>query len=202
MKLFLIAGALLVTAAFGLPATPAAAATQKPVATAVAAGSPSATVLWMDVPFVQQTKDGCGSAVIAMVIRYWDRKEGRSAGPTADPEKIQAALFSPKAGGIYASRMRQYLESAGYRTFAFHGRWGDLLDQVRKGRPLIVALGMDGLDGPLHYVVVVGVDSERQYVLVNDPAQQKMLRMSKKGFESEWSRTDHWTLLAVPQTRH
>jgi hypothetical protein len=34
---------------------------------------------------------------------------------------------------------------------------------------------------------------------VNDPAQQKMLRISREGFESEWSSTHNWTLLAVPR---
>jgi uncharacterized protein YvpB len=45
----------------------------------------------------------------------------------------------------------------------------------------------------------VGIDSARGYIYVNDPAQQKMLRLSREGFESEWSAMQHWTLLAVPR---
>ena len=71
---------------------------------------------WIEVPFVAQTKDGCGSASISMIIRYWEIKGGQTAPSTADPQKIQAALFSPTAGGIPASIMRKYFQDAGYRA--------------------------------------------------------------------------------------
>lgn len=137
-----------------------------------------------------------------MVMQYWDGKRKRVADPAADANRIQDALFSRSADGIYASRMRQYFQKSGYRAFAFEGQWSDLQRQLQLGRPLIAALKMDGIHGPLHYVVIVGIDSERGYVFVNDPARQKMLRISEDGFESEWSRTHNWTLLAVPQTGH
>ena len=154
---------------------------------------------WIDVPFVTQTKDGCGSASISMVIRYWENRSGQTAPGTANPEKIQAALFSPAASGIPASMMRKYFQDIGYRVFTFQGQWGDLEHQLEQGRPLIVALRESGAHGPVHYVVVVGIDAGRGYAFVNDPAQQKMLRISKEGFESEWSSTHNWTLLAVPR---
>jgi ABC-type bacteriocin/lantibiotic exporter with double-glycine peptidase domain len=156
------------------------------------------TVIWIDVPFIAQSKDGCGSASISMVLKYWEQKDGQAGRPSADPERIQAALFSPAAGGIPASRMQEYFQQSGYHVFVFQGEWGDLKHHLEQGRPLIVSLKASGPRGPLHYVVVVGIDSERGYLLVNDPAQQKMLRISRKGFESEWSHTRNWTLLALP----
>jgi predicted double-glycine peptidase len=184
MKPRILAGVLLmISACVGLsqttPATPSA--------------------IWIDVPFVAQTRDGCGSASIAMVMQYWGNKDGRTASPAADPGKIQTALFSRAAGGIYASRMRQYFRDSGFQAFAFEGQWSDLGHHLQLGRPLIVGLKESGPLGPLHYVVVVGIDSERGYVFVNDPARQKMLRISRNGFESEWSHTRNWTLLAVPR---
>jgi ABC-type bacteriocin/lantibiotic exporter with double-glycine peptidase domain len=163
---------------------------------ALAAETPG---LWVDVPFVAQVKNGCGSAAMAMVMEYWDKKAGRSAGDSADAGKIQAALYSPAEEGIPASAMKKYFESAGYRTFAFVGDWGELGHHLERGRPLIVSLKASGPHGPLHYVVVVGIDWARGYIYVNDPAEQKMLRLSREGFESEWSATEHWTLLAVPR---
>ncbi len=164
-----------------------------------AAGNPA---IWIDVPFAAQTKDGCGSASIAMVMQYWENKQGQPVAAEANPLTIQAALFSRAAGGIYASSMQQYLRQSGYRAFIFQGQWSDLQHHLALGRPLIVMLKASGPLGPLHYVVVVGIDSQRGYVFLNDPAQQKMLRISREGFESEWSYTHHWTLLAVPQTGH
>jgi len=166
------------------------------VGLALAAETPS---LWIDVPFVPQVKNGCGSAAIAMVMDYWQKKAGRTAAGTTDAGKIQAALYSPAEEGIPASAMKKYFEEAGYRTFAFAGDWNELGHHLERGRPLIVSLEASGPHGPLHYVVVVGIDSTRGTIYVNDPAQQKMLRLSREGFESEWRATEHWTLLAVPR---
>jgi ABC-type bacteriocin/lantibiotic exporter with double-glycine peptidase domain len=155
---------------------------------------------WIDVPFVAQAKNGCGSASIAMVMMYWEKKDGRStADGAADAEKIQEALYSRAEGGIPASAMKKYFEEAGYQAFAFRGDWEELGRHLGKGRPLIVALKASGAHGPLHYVVVAGTDAESGYVYVNDPAQGKMLRLSREGFESEWSGAHNWTLLAVPR---
>ena len=164
---------------------------------ALAAETPS---LWIDVPFVAQVKNGCGSAAMAMVMEYWQKKTGHEAGDAADAGKIQAALYSPAEEGIPTSSMKRYFEGAGYRAFAFVGDWGELAHHLERGRPLIVSLKASGPHGPLHYVVVVGIDSAKGYIYVNDPAQQKMLRLSREGFESEWSATEHWTLLAVPRS--
>jgi ABC-type bacteriocin/lantibiotic exporter with double-glycine peptidase domain len=158
--------------------------------------------LWIDVPFVAQPPDGCGAASISMVIQYWAKEEGQRSPPVADVRTIQAQLFSPKSGGISTSAMQRYFRQSGYRVFAFQGAWADLAHHIKLGRPLIVGLQASGPLGPLHYVVVVGIDVARGFVFVNDPAQQKMLRLSRQGFESEWSHTHNWTLLALPPPRH
>ncbi len=162
----------------------------------------AAPAIWINVPFAGQTRDGCGSASISMVMQYWEGKEGQPIAAAANPATIQSALFSRAAGGIYASKMQEYFLGADYWAFAFQGQWSDLQHHLALGRPLIVGLKASGPLGPLHYVVVVGIDSERGYIFLNDPAQQKMLRISRKGFESEWRPTRHWTLLAVPQAGH
>lgn len=155
-------------------------------------------VLWIDVPFVAQSREGCGSASISMVMRYWAKKKGQPSPPSADPQKIQAALFSPESGGISASSMQRYFRESGYRAFAFQAQWSDLVHHLQLGRPLIVSLDASGPLGPLHYVVLVGIDPARGFLFLNDPAQRKMLRISRKGFQSEWSHTGNWALLAVP----
>jgi ABC-type bacteriocin/lantibiotic exporter with double-glycine peptidase domain len=153
----------------------------------------------IDVPFFAQSSDGCGSAAIAMIMTYWFNKGGQAVPVSAEPAEIQAALFSAKDAGIRASDMQHYFESHGFRAFAFEGSWKDLRHHLELGRPLIVSLRTNGRHEPLHYAVVVGIDWERDYVFLNDPAQQKMLRVSWQGFESEWSPVHHWTLLVVPQ---
>ena len=98
---------------------------------------------------------------------------------------------------MLASDMQRYFEQNGYSAFTFAGEWSDLEQHLERGRPLIVAL-KPGSTGPLHYVVVAGIDQERQLILVNDPAQRKLLKEDRSRFEREWKGTGRWTLLALP----
>jgi len=156
--------------------------------------------VWLDVPFVKQEKEGCGAASIAMVMQYWIKQQGLSSRESADATDIQRALYVPGAGGIYASAMERYFQQHNFRTFSFRGEWKDLDEHLQKGRPLIVALKTSGADASLHYVVVAGLDSERGIVLLNDPAQRKLLKQDRSGFEKQWRSANKWTLLALPQS--
>jgi hypothetical protein len=73
--------------------------------------------VWLDVPFVKQTEDGCGSASISMVLQYWNAHGARIDRQRADSTLIQKQLYSPKARGIYASVMEGYLKGSGFRVF-------------------------------------------------------------------------------------
>lgn len=161
----------------------------------VAAASDSG--LWLDVPYVHQEKDGCGSASLAMVLQYWKGKNFLVTANRMDAAAIQRELYAKKARGIYASEMAKYLRDSGFEVFAFRGEWRDLRAQVAKGRPLIA--GMKAKGAPAHYVVVVGVDPEDAAVLVNDPERGKLIRIERREFESAWQGTESWTLLAVPR---
>lgn len=154
---------------------------------------------WLDVPFVKQEKNGCGAASIAMVMQFWQRQQGLTPTAESDAPSIQTALYSVKARGIYASDLEHYFERHGYRAFALQGRTEDLKAQIAKGRPLIVALKPAG-GAPLHYVVVAGLDTEHNLVLLNDPAERKLLKQDLTAFEKQWKGTGNWTLLAVPQS--
>ena len=153
--------------------------------------------LWLDVPYIHQEKDGCGSASLAMVLRYWHSKEVEVAAERLDPAFIQRRLYAAKPRGIYASDMEDYLRDSGLEVLAFRGEWKDLRDQIAKGRPLIA--GLHPKHAPAHYVVVVGVDPSDAAVLLNDPERGKLVRSGRSDFEKAWEGTGNWTLLAVPR---
>ena len=163
----------------------------------VLAAAATAPAIWLDVPFVKQEKNGCGAASIAMVMQYWHAKQGQAADERANPEQIQRALYSADARGIYASQVAHYFQQNGFQTFAFLGTWADLKEHLEKGRPLMVALKPGSAS--LHYVVVAGLDSDQGLVLMNDPAQRKLLRQDRASFEREWTAAGNWTLLALPR---
>jgi ABC-type bacteriocin/lantibiotic exporter with double-glycine peptidase domain len=158
--------------------------------------------IWLDVPFVKQSKDGCGAASIAMVMQYWFDREGHPADGSADSENILRALYSPRAHGIFAADMERYFRQHGFRTFAFSGDWGQVQENLAKGRPLIVALKPSAGEASLHYLVIAGLNWQDRTVLLNDPAQRKLLKQDLTSFEREWNATGKWTLLAVPQPDH
>ncbi len=137
-----------------------------------------------------------------MVMQYWLKREDAGIPPAADARQIQRTLYSPEAKGIYASSMERYFRQNGFRVFAFRGTLQDLRHHLAKGRPLIVCLKDSGSSGPLHYVVVVGLDWQEGVVLVNDPAQRKLLKMDLNIFEKRWRPMHNWTLLAVPGSDH
>jgi predicted double-glycine peptidase len=153
---------------------------------------------WIDVPFVMQSKDGCGSAAISMILQYWAGQSGKAVSSVADARQIQELLFVPAEKGVPASAMRDYFHQSGYRTYAFRGEWSDLQHHISQGRPLIVSLRASGPRGPLHYALVVGLDWERNYVFLNDPIRGKMFRISRDSFLAEWNPANNWTLLAIP----
>ena len=155
--------------------------------------------VWLDVPFVSQEKDGCGAASVAMVMQYWFKRQDRADSEKVDAAEIHRALYASGARGVYASAMERYFKHRGFNTFAFRGEWEDLLNHLRKGRPLIVALKPSEAGAPLHYVVVAGLDPQAGLVLLNDPAQRKLLKQDRADFEKQWSGANSWTLLALPQ---
>src|SRR5438445_926931 len=125
--------------------------------------------VWLDVPYVKQSEDGCGSAAISMVLQYWNAHGARIDPLRADAALIQKQLYSPKARGIYASDMEGYLKDSGFRVFRLDGEWKDLEEQLKQGRPVIVSLQPGSVKAPLHYVVITGLDWQSGAVLMNYP---------------------------------
>jgi predicted double-glycine peptidase len=154
--------------------------------------------IWLDVTFIKQTEEGCGSASIAMLLQYWSAHGTAIAAGRDDAAAIQKELYSHRAHGILASDMERYLKESGFRAFALRGEWSDLRQHLAQGRPLIVGLRPGNTSGPFHYVVVTGLDWQREAVFINDPARGKLLRIERQEFEKEWLAARNWMLLAVP----
>jgi ABC-type bacteriocin/lantibiotic exporter with double-glycine peptidase domain len=168
------------------------------IAAQTAASPAQAAGIWLDVPFIKQTEEGCGSASIAMLLQYWGAHGTPIASGRDDAAIIQKQLYSRKAHGIFASDMQRYLEESGFRAFALRGAWGDLREHLAQGRPLIISLQPGSASAPLHYVVVTGIDWQHEAVFVNDPARGKLLRIERAEFDKEWLAARNWMLLAVP----
>ena len=49
--------------------------------------------IWLDVPFIKQTVEGCGSASIAMVLQYWSAHGTQIPPEREDADAIQKQLY-------------------------------------------------------------------------------------------------------------
>ncbi len=155
--------------------------------------------VWLDVPFVEQSQDGCGSAAISMILQYWNAHGMQIGAPRVGAAAIQRRLYSRKARGIFSSDMQSYLKASGFLVFALAGSWIDLEENLKQGRPLIVSIQPGSASAPLHYVVVTGIDWQRDAVFIHDPARGKLLRVERADFEKQWRSNRNWMLLAVPE---
>ena len=155
----------------------------------------SAAGAWIDVPLERQREGGCGASALAMVMQYWMRLGHESPPAAATEDAIYSRLYSRRDRGVRSDAMRTYLESNGFRAFAFAGKRADLEEQIAKSRPVIVSLKEDA---GLHYVVVRAVDDSGAWI--NDPADGLAHRISWGEFEQTWKGAGCWMLLAVPRS--
>jgi hypothetical protein len=170
-----------------------------PLTTLLLAGAlTAASQRWIDVPFVRQEREGCGSAAASMVMRYWMARGAQVDANAADAGAIQRALHSPEEKGIRGSELRRYLERHGFSVWIVDAGIEDLQRHIERGRPLIACLAPRR--GALHYVVVVGIDAGGKEIALHDPARGGFVRQKGAAFRKAWNATGNWTLLAVPKT--
>ena len=74
-----------------------------------------------------------------------------------------------------------------------------ILDHLREGRPLIVAMSSSRLLNLNHYVVLVGWDAEKRSWIVHDPTDGPYRRLSEKKFIDRWNKLENWTLMVLPE---
>src|ERR1700730_3176383 len=77
--------------------------------------------VWLEVPFVKQTEDGCGSAAISMVLQYWGAHGAPIDRQRAVSAVIQRQLYSRKARELFASGHENCLKESVLRVFLLHG---------------------------------------------------------------------------------
>lgn len=145
----------------------------------------------LEVPTIQQQKNGCGAASIAMLLQYW-----RPQSPP-DHAAIYTKLIDSKQKGIRLADMKSYLEDQGFRAFTLRATTKDLEDHLSKRRPLIVSL-RPGPRSRAHFIVLTAIDA--QNVTFNDPTKKSPQTWPLAKFEKQWAQAENWLLLATPRS--
>lgn len=151
------------------------------------------------VPFVAQESDrDCGPAALAMVFGYYHL-------PGTSLEEVSARVPAEdlrRGAGVRAGTLRDLARARGLNAFVVSGTFNDLLEQVSRGRPVLVGLakpmiGMSGDRSAAHYEVVVGINRLRKLIRTFDPARG-LRENTLEGFAREWVPTHQVTIIVLP----
>lgn len=141
-------------------------------------------------PTRQETREDCGIAAMAMVLRYHDRD--------VPPEKLAKACPVQPGAGSQAGQMRDFAKSQGLQAFLFHGELPDFNTELSRGHPIIVGLVKQYSSGAVtHYEVVVAVHPERRRIVTLDPAHG-WRENTFDGFLQEWQPAARLMLVVFP----
>jgi ABC-type bacteriocin/lantibiotic exporter with double-glycine peptidase domain len=142
----------------------------------------------LDLPPVKQPYNLCLGASVSMVLKYW----GVDLSPQAIADQVPVYR-----DGITGLDLQPLLDEKGFRGFLIQPPFEDLLKHLAKGRPLVIGLPARG--GSRHAMVLIGFDSTRQLLSLNDPASGKRRSIDYQTFARQWERAQRWTFLIVPR---
>jgi uncharacterized protein YvpB len=125
-----------------------------------------------------------------MVFKYWGKEASQYA--------IMAGISHQPGKGLRGEDLKSYCEENGFQAFMYQGGLENIKENLRKGRPLIVAVRSRSAK-LYHYIVLVGFDDGSSVVLANDPQGGKLKKTGYEKFLSGWKRSRYWSLLIVPK---
>lgn len=141
-----------------------------------------------DVPFVKQQSDAdCGPAALAMVLAHFGVQASLADVVAMDP---------PDSEGVRAGALRDTARAKGLSAFVVPGTFVDLVQQLERGRPILVGLAKPIVGGRAvaHYEVVVAIDRKDKRIMTLDPGRG-LRENSLEGFAREWVPTGQVTII-------
>ena len=148
--------------------------------------TPPRAALLLDVPFLAQHQDYCGSASLAMVLQFHGR--------LGDEERIAADVHLPALHGTIPELLAEAARKTGLQAHIERGSPEELRRWLADGTPPIVLLGAPRAADRGHFVVVTGVadDGEEVYVHSGRRANQPL---AARTFHAQWKQGGFTALL-------
>lgn len=141
------------------------------------------------VPFIEQAKDHCGPATLAMVMNW--------AGKMVTVDEITSQTFTPGMKGTFQADLVSASRRNGMLSVPIAGL-DALLTEVAAGHPVVVFenLGLSWYPR-WHYAVVIGYDlNQKTFAMHSGPKASEIIDM--RTFEDSWRLSDHWGLVVLP----
>ena len=144
------------------------------------------------VPFYAQGRGvTCLKAAILSVMRYWDGAENQAEDWLALEDRVEDNLSA-----LYALSEAFPELSIHYFNWDFE----QIEEALKSGCPP-VALIADQDPDLSHTVTVVGIDYQRDVIIVNDPAIHKLHKLPLADFQEYWKRGRNGIFLVLPKQR-
>lgn len=161
------------------PLDPAAAAELKLPSTAQVPG----------VPFIEQPRNHCGPASLAMAMNW--------AGTTVSETDLAAQTFTPGKEGTFQMDLIGAARRGGLLAIAV-SNYESLLREVAAGHPVLVLQNL-GLSWwtKWHYSVVIGYDLAESELTLHS-GDEPYMKMGLKRFDLSWALAEHWAVVVLP----
>ncbi len=141
------------------------------------------------VVFFPQTAYQCGPASLAMVLNAHDH--------TLQPDQLTGEVFIPDLKGSLQPELLAATRRHGYIPYVLRPELGEVLMEVRDGRPVLVLqnLGLSWLP-QWHYAVVVGYDLQQQQLVLRSGLEARH-EVGMQTFERTWARGKRWAMVVL-----
>ncbi len=118
----------------------------------------------LKVPFYPDKTDQCGPATLAEVLTFW--------GKPVQPEQLRKDMYLAKLHGTLPMDLLLTAKERGLKTEMARGTVELLKNELQAGRPVLVMLNAGTTSVPFnHYVVIVGMNEERQGFFAHSAGQ-------------------------------
>lgn len=143
----------------------------------------------VDTPFYPQEQYQCGPAALATVL-------GRSGVPV-NLEELVDRVYLPGRQGSLQVEMLAAVRASGRIPYVTDGTLQTLMGELHAGRPVVVLQNLGVAVIPKwHYAVVVGIDTEREDVILRSGVDERRLT-SIPTFLRTWRRGDYWGFVVL-----
>lgn len=145
-----------------------------------------------DTPFFAQRDLHCGPAALATVLS--------ASGVEVTPETLAGRLFVPERGGTFQIELLAAPRAYHRLALRLDGTLDALLDQLAKGRPVLVLQNLLLERWPRwHYAVVVGYEPANDQLILRSGGNARM-RVSRARFLATWIRAGRWAMVVAAPT--
>lgn len=142
----------------------------------------------IEVPMIKQEKEYCGAACLGMVFKYYKKNIS---------QYVIASNIYKRGLGISAKDMKRFSEKSGFKTYVFKGNINIITYFLKRKLPLISAVS--GFRDIFHYVTIIGFDNQKKEFIINDPSSGKREALKFSSYLKNSKKTNHWTLLIIPE---